>query len=454
MKKNFFLLSGILLLAMALMSSCTEPKPEPEPDPEETWLTVLESSLAFPATGGIKTLNVSSSSGEWDVTSESTWISIGDPDFENGTVKIAVTAFDSDTDVTGTITITSGTDEKTVDVTQKGWGAIIHERSSLARMNLKGDIAELEYYVNPVYLIEIRFGEMRNLKFNEKGMLTYYECKNKYNDEYIPYHNTLTYDNSGRLIKLESVSPGFVADGTSTPIAYTLDFEYGSHDKYVEMEQIMDYLDSGLLCIGYHRLWMPHMIKGLTKIKGNNNAIAPTQNFQFELEADGNAIAVKFVAFKDSDGSVDETQGVDLGVYTYDGPYVIKREYIHVLFGMMPSPTYSDYVIDPASGNMLSKKTYTLYYDGYEAPIISATHFDNRINMWENYINLLVGYDMDVVINDNKDVTSLDNVATASVIELAYVYDEQGNWTRIEATKLENLTHLDWYEMDRKIIYR
>lgn len=441
MKCKLFL-AGIL--SFALLSCGKDPVVEEKPG---EWSVETE-ELAFSKLGGTETIQVTTKNiDQWSAYSKESWISLGEPDLVNGTLEVTVFPTEEIGDLESSVVLYSGSEFlSTVKVTQKGNG-VIHERSSLERMNLKGDIEELSYYLNPAYLWEVNGGRLEDLKFNDEGMLESFSFMYLFS----PVANmnvsiTIDHDTQNRIKRIEGKTDAMV-QGTSDFFEFSFDFEYGSHGKYIETLRLFEYMEK-YGAYGHYRLWMPAMMKDLTKVKAYNNNI-PEKEFAVRIEVDGND-GIGYLEFE-RDGS---PLSLAMNIYTFEDNYPKTMMYPDELMGaVVDFDRYYD--IDPVSGYLRSIKIYCPDYSPGEAgKMMEKTYLQNLVNSLSVYLEYLnIGYRMNIEYNDNYDIVGVEENYHGYSTKISYDYDTTGNWTGIELVDINEMPSISVPE-SRTIIYK
>ena len=128
MKKYLYL----LLIPFALTFSCKEPEPEPEPVKGVVTLKSSD-SIVLSDEGDSKQVTFSATV-EWTTSASESWVSIAPKSGQPGDAVITVTAGKNEAydPRTATVTIKSGEDTKTVNVTQKQKGALLLTESTIS----------------------------------------------------------------------------------------------------------------------------------------------------------------------------------------------------------------------------------------------------------------------------------------------------------------------------------
>ncbi len=419
MKCKLFL-AGIL--SLALLSCNKEPVVEEKPG---EW-NVETTDLNFTRLGGTETIKVTTKNiDRWSAYSKESWISLGEPDLVNGTLEVTVLPTEEIGDLESSVVLYSGSEFlSTVRITQKGNG-VIHERPTLQRMNLKGEIEELSYYVYPAYVWEANPGHLEALKFNSSGMLESFEFTHYFS----PVSNmrvemSIRYDAQRRIERIEGKTDA-VIEGTNDLFEFSFDFEYGSHGKYIETLRLFEYMETHQ-AFGQYRLWMPTMIKDLAKVKAYNPAI-PEVNFEVRIDVIGND-GIGYLEYEKDGGPVSTA----MNIYTFENNYPKTMTYPDALLGTVVD-FVSHYDIDPVSGYLRSVKTYCPQWAPGEAgKMMEKTYLQNLANSLSSYLELInIGYRMNIEYNANYDIAAIQEDYNHYSTKVSYDYDANGNWTGI-----------------------
>lgn len=420
MKSKYLLLAAL----MFVLAGCSDDGNVTEPMPEgPAAIKVDRTELAFSELGGSEVLNITAENTDmWSAFSKISWIEVGEPDLENGTLAITVLPTEEIYDLTGEVIIHTAAEETVkVAVTQKGNG-VIHDRSTAKRMNLHGPVKEVSFYFFPIHQWEYLTSQMRNLKFDRDGQMTYFEYIHfSPPDNLIRYNATLEYDSQSRLVKIDVGSNASVDEAGTIPFEFSIGFEYGNHGKYVETDFLFSWLNERY-CYVTHRTWLPKMMKNLTKITINNPITIPND---FGFVWDNTAEAVKLWML--SSGNYQE---VDFAKYEFTGDYTHKAIYPYSFLGFDTEFAHI-YEVDPATGYILSIKQ-TDYEGKIGLDLFNKFYTPNLQNTLSRYEDEFdYGYRMDITYNDNFDVTGMDEKYHEWYSELGYEYDDHGNWISV-----------------------
>lgn len=429
----------VIVVFATLAEACSKHETVPYVSPD---LSVDETELWFSKDGGSEIVTVSSQGLEHlSAYSSSSWIGLSEIDPETGSLIVSVEKTEEIGDLTGEVVVYSELDTTCrILVTQEGNG-IIYDRSTLEIMNLHGKVKECSFFFDPTYVWEQNSSYLYNLKFNENGMLTYMEYFNlNMGGSKITCYCTLTYDDLNRLTNIDVQTDGVVSMEDMTPFEYSISLEYGDHGKYIETERIFGFLEENTTWLWY-RVWMPRMIKDITKVTVYNNVTTPTDFYlDFEInEADGSAYL----------HTSDEPQL--LNAYTFIGQYTSTVDYMMNFLGIISTDSRLTYTVEPESG-YLTGLVQTSSVMG-DIPIMDKAYSDDLSNSLMSYVESLnFNYNMLIDRNENSDIIGIDESTHGLQAAYQYEYDDNGNWVEITSANL-SVEATYPFETKRTIVY-
>lgn len=434
----------LLLLALPLFAACNDSGDNTDrlPDAE---ITVGTDKIDFPSKGGAQTITVAvENSDKWEAYSKVSWIELGQPDFEKGTLEITVAPTEEILDLSGEVVIYAGMNaSRSITVSQKGHG-VIHERSSLSRMGLKGDISELSHYTVPIYIWELNSDFMRNLRFDEHGMLTYFEHTHYFAPGVTgEFFINISYDQSQRITKIDATSD-LIVDGTTTPFKFSFDFSYGNHGKYIETDRFFHEMVAQN-AFGCYRLWAPRMIKDLTHVHVVNTSLTTDWDLIIKVDGDTGSGIQEY----ESGGQI---MGGEVFKYTFENGYTKTFSYKSGFTGVLIS-FMQEYDVDPVSG-YIRRITQSSPDIGGDGVTVEKTFFTDLANSMATYKEYMeIGYEMKIGYNENYDVVSIKEDYNVYHAEFDYDYDSHGNWIQAYTNDIHTAP-VQPFDITRTITYR
>jgi hypothetical protein len=424
----------LMLVLPVLVLSCTDtPQQDTQPTPPPTLGTDTDIML-FPHTGQTQTLHITAENlEEWSAYSDISWIELGEPNIEAGTIEVTVAPTEEILDKSGEIIVYSDMEEVArVSVTQTGNG-IIYDRPTAELMNFRGPVKEVSFYFNPCYIWEVNSDYMHNLKFDERGRLTDFVFEEHDNVSYHAQNTTrVTYDDNNRPLKMEVTSNAQIAPGEK--YQYTLTFEYGNGENYFETNTFMGLLFEGFGIYTAHRMWLPKMLKGLEKLSIESNAIT-ISGFYLDFKDMGNTGTCTAHGLFDTGTVLDQ----HLYDYQFEGNFTKWVQYLAVFSGLENVLHQQEYYVEPLSGYILSERINII-----DAGFIGMEkiYHTNLANSFYRYTEeIAYGYSMDVTYNDLYDVVDVSESYHGIGAYVEYNYDTRNNWTSLQVQAAPNATY-------------
>lgn len=405
----------LFILYLFAAFSCSEPE---SADPS---ISTVFKEITFPADGGSEDVAVLVKNiAKWDVYSTDSWITV-EKDSEQNILHITALRNEDIDGHSGKVIIYSDMDETVeIAITQEGNG-ILFDRPTKTRLNLYGKVKSCDFYFNPIYMWAQQPMQLANIEFNEYGNMTHYEFY-FITDQTTTFSANLTYDSQERLSEIEVNVDGH----SSFPENYKLQFTYGNHGKYISRQNLFAPIESWN-CILYEMVWMPEMIKDLTRIDLTSDYIAnyiDSNSVRIEIETSGDTGAAYYYA-KNQSGT---EQKYLLSQYSFTGQYTTGMEFDINFVGIV-IPSYVTYELEPASG-YITKMTHR--NDEVFGILNEWKYLPNLRNTPYSYIAKAGPYYiMTLEHNDNYDVAHLSNKNNNGNAGFEYVYDSFGNWTEI-----------------------
>lgn len=425
--KNLFIYVALSMAVIISAASCTQSE-----QPDTPSMTTAVEEVSFPADGGEYTVYLISENVEvWDAYTTASWV---EPviDKENNGVILRCAITDEIQDRECRLIVYSDFEETIeIPIKQEGNG-IVYERSSKAIMNLHGNVHEVSFYFNPMYVWERNPSYLSNLVFDENGMLTHFEYFYREMDGSMVNHQAeCTYDDLNRIVRMD------VDMGTAS---FALDFTYSDHDKYIPTDNLFAVCEAWG-CYIWNRIWMPKMIKNLASVTLTSEYIEPT-SYTTRIDVDGDTGQAVYYA-----EGVEETL---LNSYIFNGEWPSSMEFQKYFVGIY-IPAFIDYTLDPSTGNLSAIRHYN---DEVYGTFYQQYFNDDRMNtMRYCYDNLETYYDMELTYNDRLDLTYLNDIHHGNILSLDYVYDTQGNWTEVTTNEVTGDDIPVAYESTRTITY-
>ena len=409
MRKLYFLGIVALLLAVA----CNR-------EPVEVIFRVdPTSAIEFDEEGGFKTFDVTyNGSGTWSATTEDEWIEIlGGSGSGNGTVYIRVGANIGFGPREGTVAVVAeGFAPVIIDVLQGGFlpepePDHISLRSSWSRLNLKGYVDKLSLYFNDT---EQPGTTMHNLEFNKYGMLTKFQVKAnmaRYTGEITVEYST---SNPKQIVKISGTTP-------YNPNTFIMELEYGTHGKYIPVEDIFFQVDNQGLYV-FWRLWMPRLINNLERVVFVQDYKDDIEDMEMWYEITGDTGELWIASVYQGDYSEQAFQWL-----TFSDAYPTEVNYMWAGLGF-PMNYYSIYDINTTNG----------YFNAYELSIERAMSWIERSYNGDSYNSISTLMDFEItgdttfpmVYDAYGNITDFGN----GTITYQYVYDDRNNWTTVTRT--------------------
>ena len=383
MKKLFsYFLLGLLVVAA---TSCSD-----DDDPIVKVLKVDPQALQFESEGGSQLLKVTAQAVNWKLEADD-WIEHQVNPDNIDEITVSVGPWKKLEERIGTLKLVSLDPEVPsleIQVKQAPMelAAVIWERTTLQRMNLHGDVKELSYFD----ALARDGASLYDLQFNEAGMLTQFtHKKNSTNTVTL----SLSYDAENRLSEIK---------GVGTEDDYSIQLSYGNHGKYLPIEELFNDLSMNSGKVINHTLWMPLLVKNLTKVSLVDNQRASN--------------SIDCVATINGDkGTMSLGDAADFYTYTFDGAF-IKTSSFQVWFDNV----VKSYTIDPENGAYL--KTEEVDSGGS----IVITYNNDLSNTLQEMTSPYTGKDS-FTYNENLD--AVKHVKDGKEVRSrSYTYDEQGNW--------------------------
>lgn len=407
-----------------LVAGCTDDEgntPEIIPEPEKS-IQVDKPELSFPRTGGSAVLNITTENVEsWDAYSDISWIELGEPDIESGTLSVTVAATEKIEDMEGEIVIHTVMEEVIrIKVKQDGNG-IIYDRSSSSRLGFHGDVKSVEFYCELPYVWEYKPSFMYDLEFDRNGMLTHFRYFEFEAPSYIVnFTADLEYDDDRRLAKMDVKSDVNVPAGG--PYEFSLTFEYGDHGKYIETDQLFTWL-SDRATYTTHRTWLPRMMKNLTKVSVHNTVTTPN-DFCIAIDVTGET-GTGTIVMTDETGTEKQMHLYD---YVFDGKFTQKIIYPY-FFISVELPFMHVYEVEQKSG-YITRLYQTAAEDDIGLLIFDKyydTDLKNSLYRYEDALDYM--YSMNITYNENFDIEHIEEINFSATSSVEYDYDEHNNWT-------------------------
>lgn len=433
MKRTFYLAVCAAALLMAACENTTEP---------EKALSTDTIEVTFPKEGGTRTINLGITGLDIiDAYPSSSWIEVSGLDKESGTLMISAGPTSEINDLEGKVIIYSELDETlSVKVKQEGNG-IIYDRSTAELMNLHGNVKEVSFFFDPTYIWEQNASYLYNLRFNEKGMITHMEYFYLYtNKKKITCECDLEYDSQDRLTDIDVKTDGVVSMEDMTPFEYSISLEYGEHGKYIATDRIFGFLEENQTWTWY-RIWLPKMIRDLSKLTIHNNVITPSE-FTIDIEVNGE----EGTAYLNTGSEAQQ-----LNKYTFIGQYTSTIDFLMNFAGIATVESRMLYETEKESG-YVTRIAHTATAMG-DLPISEKTYSTDLCNPLMKYEdNLNYNYEMTIERNGNNDITAINETKHELEATYSYEYDEYGNWTSINEHTLS--IEATWpFETEREILY-
>lgn len=458
MKKAYFI--SMFAALLAVVSACTkEGTPSVNSDVTE---------IEFTTEGGSRTISVSTEGLEsWDVYSSASWAEII-PDFTANTITVNVAPTEDIDDKTCDVVIFSDIRQaQMISIIQKGNG-IIYDRPSSKQMGFRGKVRLADFYFDPIHMWEHQPGYLYNLEFDKNGMLTYYEFTYKA-DIVVNFAVEVSYNNENRPVKLHAYSSD--TSGEVFPSEFVIDFTYGSHGKYVNLQNLFAPIEAWN-CPTFYRVWMPDALKNLTGIRLSSDFLRT-----YQITEDGKGInhvdiiidtypedewegrwQAKYRSYLPKSGTDDEGNSIqvpnpegtlyELNKYEFTGPFTTKMIYDIDFVGIIIPATVT-FDLDQRNGLVYTEE---IRNDEVFGQLLYKTYHSDFNNSCFRYSDDMgTYYRMDIEYNEKYDVSRLYNGSRDAYADFQYEYDEFGNWKAIECEA--NSLPLTMFPSTRKIKY-
>lgn len=359
----------------------------------------------------------------WDVELVSDWC-YATKDETNNTITLSA---DVNEGIIGPRTATvvvsaEGVDDIEIAVNQEGTSmgeetGHAAERTSWWRLNVKGAVKSMDYYVEPMagpLVIE-------NLQFDKYGMLTAFKTRHTVFPDYID-DITITYDDVNHT-QIKSIEGTGIAYSKGY---YKLIFEYEDHGNYIATEDLFFYMDQ----FGYYtywRAWLPQLIKNLKSIKYELADTTEVLALEFYYDFSGGN-AELWMKAEDVYGTSMNDPVQEL---IYSGGYPTSAQYPYYLMANLVTVT-ATYDISKVDGFFnYYEWVYTMSSEESESFIkryYSSDYRNSILNVLDIfYLGLSTSVDCTY---DNQG----NLVGAGEVIKIDYTYDERGNWTKEDYT--------------------
>lgn len=380
------------------------------------------SAIEFVEAGGFKTFEVTyNGSDTWSATTEDEWIEIlAGSGSGNGTVYVRVGENTGFGPRDGMVTVlVEGFAPVIIDVDQAGFlpdpePEHISQRSSWSRMNLKGYVDKLSLYFNDTEHPRVT---MHDLEFNKYGMLTKFQVKAsaaRYTGDITVEYSTA---DPKQIVKVSGTTP-------YNPGTFILEFKYGSHGKYIPVEDLFFQLDNQGTYT-FWRLWMPRLIRNLEKVVFVQDYKEDIEDMEMWYEITGDTGELWIGSKYKGNYSEEAFQWLK-----FSGAYTTEVNYIWAGLGF-PMNYYSIYDIDTTNG----------YFNSYDLNIEHSFNWIERSYNSDSYNSISSLMDLEITSNvtfpmvydEHGNITDFGN----GTITYQYVYDDQNNWTTVTRTGTE-----------------